>query len=82
MTLKPNGVVNEQSSQDGIDVHAQQNADLQHLLGMTQHEQQTPAHVQTERVEIRSGNAMIDQFAPWYFGLAFVLFIYAQRRDA
>ena len=28
-------------------------------------------HVCTERVEVNTGNAMIDQLVPWYFGVAF-----------
>ena len=31
-------------------------------------------HLRTERVEVKTCNAMIDQFVPWYFGVVFAFF--------
>ena len=58
---KPNAVVLENSSQAEFDVNAQQVEAIQHLAG----------RIRKERVEVRTGNVMIDQFVPWYFSVAF-----------
>ena len=58
---KPNAVVKENSSQAEFDVHAQQVEAIQHLAG----------RIRKERVEVRTGNVMVDQFVPWYFSVAF-----------
>ena len=65
--LKPNAVVSEISSQDELDVNAQQVEAIQILA----------TRVPCERMEARTGNVMIDQFVPWYFSIAFsFIFIY------
>ena len=33
-------------------------------------EKDSAEHVRTERVEVKTGNAMIDPFVAWYFGVA------------
>ena len=71
--LRPNGVVLEKSSQDEIDVNAQRNAALHNLLEKLKksHVPKSSQHLRTERLEVKSGNEMIDQFQPWYFGVVF-----------
>ena len=59
--VKPNAVVNENSSQAEFDVNAQQTEAIQNLV----------QRLRCERVEARTGNVMIDKFEPWYFSIAF-----------
>ena len=58
---KPNAVVLENSSQAEFDVNAQQVEAIQHLAG----------RIRKERVEVRTGNVMIDKCVPWYFSVVF-----------
>lgn len=59
--LKPNAAVNEKSSQEEFDVNAQQVEAIQNLA----------TRVRCQRMEARTGNAMIDQSVPWYLSVAF-----------
>ena len=65
-TMRPNGVVLEKSSHDEIDINAQRAAALETLMGQLNVEAR-----RTERLEVKAGNEMLDQFQPWYFGVAF-----------
>ena len=68
-----NGVVLEKSSQDEIDVSAQCNAALHNLLQQlkTSPDPQSLSEFRAERLEVKTGNEMLDQFQPYYFGVAF-----------
>ena len=57
---KPNAAVKDKSSQAEFDVNAQQVEAIQSLAG----------RMRKESVEARTGNAMVDQFVPWYFSVA------------
>ena len=63
--------MNEKSSQDEIDVIAQANAAVQHLVEKLKPTPTCTEHARTECMEVKTGNQMIDQFVPWYFGIAF-----------
>ena len=76
--LKPNGVVIEKSSQDEIDVIAQANAAVQHLVEKLKPTPTSTEHARTEHMEVKTGNQMIDQFVPWYVGIAFAIFVHVQ----
>ena len=65
-----NAVVYERSSEDQVDINARHYDFLQDLIGKLIN-QTNNNHLRTERIEVKTGNAMIDQFAPWYFGVAF-----------
>ena len=69
-TKKMNAVVNERSTEDEVDINARHNTVLQDIVGQL-NEQKENDHLRTERGEVKTGNAMIDQFVPWYFGVAF-----------
>lgn len=68
-----NGVVLEKSSQDEIDVNAQCNAALHNLLQQlkTSSKHLSLEQLRAERIEVKTGNEMLDQFQPYYFGVAF-----------
>ena len=51
----------KKSCTDEFDVNAQQVEAIQNLA----------SRIRCERMEARTGNAMIDQFVPWYFSVAF-----------
>ena len=70
---RTNGVVLEKSSQDEIDVNAQCNAALHNLLRQLKTSPETIplAQWKAERLEMKTGNDMLDQFQPYYFGVAF-----------
>ena len=72
-TKKINALENERSTGDEVDINARQNTVLQHLVETEQNKSSTD-HVRTERVEVKNCNAMIYEFAPWYFGGAFAFF--------
>ena len=76
--LKPNGVVNEKSSQDEIDVIAQANAALRHLVEKLKPTSTSTEHAQTERIEVKTGNQMIDHFVPWYFWHCICIYFHVQ----
>ena len=71
--LRWNGVVLETSSTDEIGVNAQCNAALQHLLAELK-TSPTPislAALKAKRIEMKTGNEMLDQFQPYDVGVAF-----------
>jgi translation initiation factor IF-1 len=68
---KPNAVVKEKSTQAEFDVNAQQVEAIQHLAG----------RIRKERVEVRTGNVMVDQFVPWYFSGAFGFYFHLPGRN-
>ena len=70
-----NGVVLEKSNQDEIDVNAQCNAALQNVLQQlkTSSKQLSLEQWRAERIEVKTGNEMLDQFQPFDFGVAFFL---------
>ena len=61
------------SSRDEIDVNAQCNAALQHLLAKlkTSPKPISPAAFKAERIEMKTGNEVLGQFQPYYVGVAF-----------
>ena len=63
----------KQSSRYYIDVNAQCNAALQNLLAnlKARPEPISRAAVKSERIEIKTGNDMLDQCQPYDFGAAF-----------
>ena len=71
--MRWNGVVLEKSSQYEIYVNAQCNAALQKLLAKLKQSPKSisPDCLKAERVEMKTGNEMLDQFQPYYFGVAF-----------
>ena len=72
-----NGVVLEKSSQDEIDVNAQCNAALHNLLQQlkTSSKHLSLEQLRAERLEVKTGNEMLDQFQPYYFGVAFSFYV-------
>ena len=65
-TKKMNAVVNERSGEDEVDINVRHNAVLQSLVGILKINKNSTDHLRTERVEVKTGNAMIDPFVPWY----------------
>ena len=76
MHWKPHGVVLDQTkhSQDEMDRHAQRSAALHPMLGNIKVKEQDEAssHLSVERIVMKSGNGIIDQFQPWYVGADFL----------
>ena len=81
---QPNAVVEEKSSNDAADINAQRIAALRNLATQLQPEMdsdtQSTQHADPEsspppnkmkRLAITTGSQMVDQFTPWYFGIAF-----------
>ena len=62
-----NGVVLEKSSQEEIDVQAQCNAALQNLLRQLKATPLSPEQFRAQRVEVKTGNEMLDQYQPFLF---------------
>ena len=58
-----NAAVNQNSCQDEVDRITQQNAVLQNWMDKL-------------KKEVNTGNAMIDQFALWYIGVAFAFYFH------
>ena len=54
-------------------MNAQCNAALHNLLQQLKTSGQQPSLAQwrAERIEVKTGNEMLDQFQPYYFGVAF-----------
>ena len=78
-TKKINAVVNEKSRGDAVDINARHNAVLQYLVDNLEQKDSTD-HLRTERVEVKTGNAMIDHLVPWYFGVAlFKVFVHTMQ---
>ena len=71
--MRWNGVALEQTSTDEIDVNAQCNAALQNLLAKLKAclEPTSRSALQVERIEMKTGNDMLDQCQPYYVGVAF-----------
>ena len=61
---KINAVVNERSGEDEVDINVRHNAVLQSLVGILKINKNSTDHLRTERVEVKTGNTMIDQFVP------------------
>ena len=76
---RTNGVVLEKSRHYEIDVNAQCNAALHDLLRQLKTLPETIplAQWKAERIEMKSGNEMLDQFQPYYFGVVFVFLSYS-----
>ena len=56
------------SSQDEMEINAQTNDALHHVVSTFQHDQRNnKQHLHTERVELKAGNMMNDEFVPWPF---------------
>jgi hypothetical protein len=77
-TLAPNAVVCERSSEDGVDVVAQRAAAFQDIGSQLEKNDKGVAKQapridakQSSKIAVSSGNSMIDQFKPWYYGVAF-----------
>ena len=60
----PNAVVCERSTDDGVDVVAQRAAAFQDIGAQLTKGRAT-------KVAVSAGNSMLDQFKPWYYGVAF-----------
>ena len=67
----------EKNSQDEIDVNAQCNAALQHLLRQLNASPKplSLARWRAEGIEMKTGNEMLDPFEPYYFGVAFSFYV-------
>ena len=77
-------MVLEKSSQDEIDVNAQCNAVLHNLLRQLKTSPETIPLTQwkAERIEMNTGNEMLDQLQPYYFGVAFFFHLQLLHRYA
>ena len=64
--MKPNAVVNEKSVASYGDHEAMTKAALQHIGEMVD-----PKAASIRALKIKTGQQVIDQFEPWYFGVAF-----------
>ena len=71
-----NGVVNEKSSMDEVDAFAQDYAALQNIVRKLRQDKRPEDDLMTERVGVKTGNLMIDQFVPWYFSIAFAFYVH------
>ena len=75
--VSPNAVVCERSTDDGVDVVAQRAAAYQDIGALLERTEKGSAKYQASsakkpaRVAVSAGNAMLDQFKPWYYGVAF-----------
>ena len=76
--LAPNAVVCERRNEDGIDVVAQRAAALQDIGSRLERgaagvlkRPASAAGKQPVKVAVSAGNVMVDQFKPWYYGVAF-----------
>ena len=78
-TLAPNAVVCERSAEDGVDVVAQRVAAFQDIgarlekgqTGVVKEARRANETGNAAKVAVSAGNAMVDQFKPWYYGVAF-----------
>lgn len=70
-TLVPNALVCERSTTDGIDVVSQRAAAFQDIGSLLEKKEKVGAEKKPARVAVSTGNAMVDQFKPWYYGVAF-----------
>ena len=70
---RTNGVVLEKSSQDEIEFNAQCNTALHNVLRQLKTLPETipPAQWKAERLVMKTGNEMLDQLQPYYFGVFF-----------
>jgi len=74
---QPNAVVDEKSSNDASDINAQRIAALRHLTTKLRPGRSDDPDTVSEsapkarRISITTGSQMVDQFTPWYFGVAF-----------
>jgi hypothetical protein len=66
----------QQSSTDELDVNAQCNAAFQHWLAKlkTSPKPISPAGIKAERIDMKTGNGILDQFQPYDVGVAFFFF--------
>ena len=76
--LAPNAVVCERTNEDGVDVVAQRAAAFQDIGALLEKSSQgtaksfpEPDKKKPRKVAVSAGNVMIDQFKPWYYGVAF-----------
>ena len=76
---KHNAVVNEKSRQDGMDMNAQTNAALRHVFAKLESDQNARKHVQTERIEFKTGNMMVASICSMVFWCSVSNSFYTQR---
>ena len=65
-SMKPNAVVNEKSVTGHGDHEAMTKAALHHISEMVE-----PKSATVQTLKIKTGQQVLDQFEPWYFGVAF-----------
>ena len=77
-TLAPNAVVCERSSEDGVDVVAQRAAAFQDIGALLERNPpaaaaRLPASATSKvaKIAVSTGDSMMNQFQPWYYGVAF-----------
>ena len=77
-TLAPNAVVCERSSEDAVDVVAQRAAAFQDIGELLERNDTGvvrrsggPAPKKMAKIAVSTGDSMMNQFQPWYYGVAF-----------
>ena len=74
---KVNGVACENTSGYDIDIGAQRAAAVHNLRQQIEQKKQHGKYIPiVEEYELKSGNVMIDQFEPFYSGVAFFFFYF------
>ena len=70
--IAPNAVVCERSTEDGIDIVAQRASALQDIGSRLERQRDAKGtKKQPQKIAVSAGNVMLDQFKPWYYGVAF-----------